>query len=533
MIVRKKIALTIVPIMTLGYLSAAFAADNLSTIIPGTAGGSQQQQSNANQNQNSGGLTYDPLTSPDSNIGSIKPSDSPESAILSQTVYLAQLVKEARNTLPPTYYSTRANGSALPYATSNIKNVKNQISDAWLQYYMGSKALRYNQGNNQDPVQAFDPTGRTTTDTTSTNYPLTSTNSEQNLLKSLLLSRASSGYCGGFENNIKTVDMGNTTLQQACSANRYVNDPYADLAAGSLFAPDITNSQAALRYIQNITGMLPTAVPKDLLKSGNDQTVGIDTAGPQLVNWYATNAQKSMAQDALLSIYSDHMASPYLAIPKKYVPGQNLSDLTKDQLQVTSPYGLLKFEATKRFENPRWYDNLQSMPQDAVLKEMAMMMATQLELNEKMYAQNQYLVGLIAMQTSATAGIISQVQAGQARAKAETTPAKIIGNLTSALRSQPGGEAIADTVQKQADKLGLTGDSSGSDSGSSSDPLCNGLSGKAATECSTAAKQADSSKECKDAPNSLSCIKEKAKQIKKVVNCKDSANKNAVVCAAD
>lgn len=335
----------------------------------------------------------------------------PSNAILAQTSYLARVMLQANDVFPPSHISSRVSGetylsSLIPIEynyklltqasiTRNTTGAENigsygkpmtKVISDWVQYHINAYC---------DPLAA-----RTAGSTgAGSALGLGRCGTITAALNSLTKDQKSKGIANGLTDWEMIAKLPSSPTAQDGQAGFA-----ADINANSLFQSKVTFPEPAMRYIYNITNILPEglssdqkdySIPSDMLgkgKNGEDLLSGTKAYTDYM--WFMERQSKlSLSQLVLMKIFADRLELSNVKVPittwdnngKKTVKYQN-----------TSRYGLLEFESTKRFSDPAWYDRIQQMPTQAILKEIAYMMSLKLTIDFKRYEQEQLQNAMMA-----------------------------------------------------------------------------------------------------------------------------------------
>jgi len=213
-----------------------------------------------------------------------------------------------------------------------------------------------------------------------------------------------------------------------------------DITAYSLFGDKVKHPEAAMRYIYNVTNALPDtfgaqakdySIPSKYTTTYNGQQVLKDEGYNIYVDYLARQSKLSLSQFALMKIFADRLTLDNIKIPVSNWVCAKYKTITEDGKSIkvcdigqkeityepTSNFGLLQFEANKRFSDPGWYDRVQQMPTPALLKEMAYMNSLQLVLEMKRYEQQQLQTAMYASVAADVSAIVKTFQDLQHDAK--------------------------------------------------------------------------------------------------------------------
>lgn len=168
------------------------------------------------------------------------------------------------------------------------------------------------------------------------------------------------------------------------------------LASGLLGSPafqDDTQRLGAIEFVKNMTNNAPLAYPGDgkVFKDPKNKDKGLTDDG---ISYFASLFKQlpalSMAQNSLLALFTDRDRLPGLG-----------GDLPVGDKGAASVLEMLNYEASRRYMDPAWFDAMNSATDQAVMREMAFMMAFQNYMAVKQYEQSQRMEALMVAQVSA------------------------------------------------------------------------------------------------------------------------------------
>ncbi len=163
------------------------------------------------------------------------------------------------------------------------------------------------------------------------------------------------------------------------------NEPtyqYGELKLSSLLAPTIYNSgQQALAesVIQTLTTPFPDSSISDLVTGG----LAKSSDKVYVAKVMSKHAGMSAARNSLNEMY-----------------GARLSSAVGSPPQATSIISIMQTEATRRFENPAWYDAVGQSSSEALLRELVHMESYRLWTDYYRYRQNERIEALLAIMTA-------------------------------------------------------------------------------------------------------------------------------------
>lgn len=322
-------------------------------------------------------------------------SESPADAVLAQTSYLAKVLIQANDIYPPSHVSTRGSGEIYASTDTPLNYNLKILSDTSI-YRNALGAVRTSeQASGSNKV-----TDRTTIMRDWVEYHI-------NKYCDPLSAQAQINNCGSALSSLSSSDLSNGKTQGLTSwdLTAYTSPGKgafaADINAATLFKREINDPEAAMRYVYNISNVVPGtfrddgnySVPQDWFQINNGRKVLKDEAYEEYMSYIEYQARSSLSQYAMMKILSERMQLSNIKIPvTTWDSDGNKSTI----MQPTSRYGLLEFEANKRFKDPQWFDQIQQMPTPALLKEIAYMMAMQLSLEFKRYELQQVQTVLLA-----------------------------------------------------------------------------------------------------------------------------------------
>ncbi len=322
-------------------------------------------------------------------------SESPADAILAQTSYLAKVLIQANDIYPPSHVSTRGSGEI--YAST----------DTPLNYNLKILSDTSIYRNALGAVRTSDQVAGSNKITNRTNIMRDWVEYHINKYCDPLSAQAQINNCGNALSGLSSADISNGKTQGLTSwdLTAYTSSGKgafaADINAGTLFRREVSDPEAAMRYIYNISNVIPGTfsedgnytVPQKWFQTKNGRKVLKDEAYEDFMSYIEYQARTSLAQYAMMKILSERMQLSNIKIPVTTWDSDGNKSTT---IQPTSRYGLLEFESNKRFKDPKWFDQIQQMPTPALLKEIAYMMAMQLSLEFKQYELQQVQTVLLA-----------------------------------------------------------------------------------------------------------------------------------------
>jgi hypothetical protein len=370
-----------------------------------------------NHNNNSGQMTLSPAAA-NTSAGTQIASDSPADAILAQTSYLARVLIQANDIYPPSHVSTRENGEI--FASTKIPldyNLKLLSETSVYRNFLGAVNTSGQGAANSGSVNSKDKVMRDWVEYHINKY-----------CDPLAASMGSNGLnnCHGPLKSLSSAEIaaakaqGQTAWEYVATKTNGGFGPFAaDIDAKTLFSSKINYPEAAMRYVYNVTNALPRpirakqadpqnpvvnyTIPNELVYLYNGQPVLKEDGYEKYLKHMEAQAQQSLSQYALMKILSERMPMSNIRIPVTKWGNDGKKTI---EMQPTSRYGLMEFEANKRFQDPAWYDRVQQMPTPALLKELAYMMAMQLSLEFKRYEQQQIQTALLARSAGGSDGAV-------------------------------------------------------------------------------------------------------------------------------
>jgi hypothetical protein len=331
-----------------------------------------------------------------SSVGSVTAQSDVADAILYQTSYLARMLLQANDVFPPSHVSARLAGewyaSVQDPAQTNLQTLDTQMN---IRNNLGALAI------------SGSPPG-----------PFTQSAVMQDWVNYHL-----KAYC-----DPEAQQAGLTECQPVLGLPAQQQQAvYAmDTRATSLFGDTVANPEAALRYLVNVTNVLPSltdntsqqyGITSNLIAQSGQLTYLTPAAYIALIATMEEQSKISLSQYYFLKLFSERLSLDNVKIPvTSWTSPDGVSPPVKNTTyQNTSQHGLLKFEAAKRFMDPGWYDRIQQMPTPGLLKEIAYMMALQLNVDFKRYETEEMQTAFMAMLAadSARMGKQMRVAAGQ------------------------------------------------------------------------------------------------------------------------
>jgi len=180
--------------------------------------------------------------------------------------------------------------------------------------------------------------------------------------------------------------------------------PY-DLEAVSLLGNTDLSSvelqQTAYEYIKNLTNPMPMPLltQGELFSDPNEKTFS-DEGAKNLATHFKQQTLLSLAQYSFAKLYAERL--PYT------VSGGEAVD---SAVKTASELRVLEYESKRRYEDGNWHTTMNTLPTEAILREIASMMALQLAMNYKQHEQLSRMEALMAAQVAKTAYDMSAVAA--------------------------------------------------------------------------------------------------------------------------
>lgn len=186
---------------------------------------------------------------------------------------------------------------------------------------------------------------------------------------------------------------------------------HADIKPGSLLGPlryDNVGATAALEYIRSTVDPWAAHNIASAMSNTSD-SANQDT----IVNALSRQSKVNAPVYAMLSAYARRM--PSVANPNN-----------KTFMET------LEYETAQRYPNSTWHQNIATAPTEAVLKDIAAMMALSLWIQNEQYKQNERLELLLSMNVLGSIAGEDQAKAGQAEgSKAAASANAAAQNQTS------------------------------------------------------------------------------------------------------
>jgi len=216
---------------------------------------------------------------------------------------------------------------------------------------------------------------------------------------------------------------GNKTL--ACDFSQGLSG--AQLLASSLLGfsgfPDAATRAAAVAFVQNLTNISPLAYPGDdkVFKDSSKTSLTPDVGVSYYAQLFKSLPSLSVGQLSMLKLFADRDTVPGLAgtLP---VPGA--------QGGAASLMQMLDYEGNRRYTDPTWFDAMTTATDQAVMREIAYMLAFQNYMAVKEYKQSQRMEAL----TVALISAINNMNNQSSQAGSSTTQ----NNINSKASSQAG-----------------------------------------------------------------------------------------------
>lgn len=352
-----------------------------------------------------------------------QPNDSVTNAadaVLVQTSYLAKVMIQANDVLPPSHVSSRSSGEVYQSSQNSIKYNSKVLSErSTFRNALG--AFSTSLSSDSAAENSYDTVVRDWVEYHIDQYcdPLAATvgphglNNCNFVYKNLpasakVLAKDEGKTAWELVAEYQALN-GLSGIQQIPAGGRKPSYA-ADITAHTLFNNNIEphQAEAAMRYIFNITKILPKmfnenektfTVPKELMtdanpNSGQQMKVLTVDGYKKYIRYMESQSKLSLGQYILMQMFSERLQLNNIKIPKVTWDAEGNK---KEEMVSTSLLGLLEFESNKRFRDPAWYDRLQQMPSPAIQKEMAYMMSLQLAMQYKQYEQQQYQNALFAV----------------------------------------------------------------------------------------------------------------------------------------
>ena len=175
-----------------------------------------------------------------------------------------------------------------------------------------------------------------------------------------------------------------------------------DMNASTLFANNVLANRdvqdAASIYIRNLTNPVPVPLlPADLLFKNAKKRILTKDGKENLSAKYRQQTLVSLAQESYLTMLAERM--PY-------------QDLNAEQASATQPQdptsrlSVLAKEANRRFNDMDWYKEMNTASTEALLREVANMMALQLVVDFRSSLRQERMEALMAAQVAYLAQLI-------------------------------------------------------------------------------------------------------------------------------
>ena len=218
-------------------------------------------------------------------------------------------------------------------------------------------------------------------------------------LKTGYLSKHFSAYCTPLSSD--------ETNAYVCNNSPTSTLQHADIKPTSLLEPkryDKANGLAALEYIRSTVD--PWAAHN--IQSAMNDTSKTDNQDA-IINALSRQSKLNVPIYSMLSAYGRRM--PSAANPDN-----------KTFMEV------LEYETSQRYSNPNWHQDIAVAPQEALLKDIAAMMALSLWIQKEQYKQNERLELLMSMNVLSSIAGQDQAAAAESKGKEAATSASATAN---------------------------------------------------------------------------------------------------------
>lgn len=169
------------------------------------------------------------------------------------------------------------------------------------------------------------------------------------------------------------------------------NDVLAFTLVDKLAYETENDKNAALQYIINLSNPKPFAFdPKKVFINKENPEDGVTEEGKKYFDMaFRQQPALTMAQNSLLAVFADRYRLKDVA-----------NNLPVGNNGAASVMELLSYEASRRYSNPDWSDQLNKLSSGAVTREIANMQAFQIYLDVKKYEQASRMEALMAAQVA-------------------------------------------------------------------------------------------------------------------------------------
>lgn len=211
-----------------------------------------------------------------------------------------------------------------------------------------------------------------------------------------IVSRHIAGYCSSAE-----ADAG------ICSQGLSVDEGgAADLLADTLLANStVSQLNSAMAFVYMLTNPSPIPLPENAFQS-KDQTaeikVSADTPMAEKLGADQIVKARPLTSEGVRTLAARYKQMALLSTAQ-FALNTIAAERSAPSSGGISAFEALKIEAERRFKSAAWHQEINTLPDTALLREMATMQALQLALDFKRYEQEQIMLTLLAAQVSTNA----------------------------------------------------------------------------------------------------------------------------------
>lgn len=235
---------------------------------------------------------------------------------------------------------------------------------------------------------------------------------KDNISNSNFVAQHLTGYCSEEERNAHLCSAG-LSVQQGGAA---------DLLIDTLLAnPTIVYDSAAIAFVYNLTNPTPIPLPENAFTGEDVYTDYIKSldGSPMQMNGVESLKLRQLTPDGIRTL-SERYKQMALLSTAQYAMQHIVADRQKivglgSQMGLQKPdislFELLEYESNRRFNDKTWHEEINKVPDTALLREIANMQAVQLALDFKRYEQDQIITSLLAAQVSMNAKSYGQAEA--------------------------------------------------------------------------------------------------------------------------
>lgn len=185
-----------------------------------------------------------------------------------------------------------------------------------------------------------------------------------------------------------------------------LNDLLAStLLSGRAFEND-AKAEQAYQFIQHLTNFqpIPAKTTEELFDADG---VLLPGAGDHLMSLYKQLPTMTMAQNSLLAIHADK---------QRFVGFAADLPIGDPQTQSASLMEVMAYEVERRYMSQAWYESMNQMSAEGIMREIAFMMAFQNYLGFKSYEQGMRTEALLAAQMGVMSNVLGMGAIGASSA---------------------------------------------------------------------------------------------------------------------